>query len=443
MHAVLDRYIEAGQQGYHHFVRTQSGPARLALLDAMQAADEAATALPIDSDTSDYNFSTLDEVVPFVGAVTQLEATLTEITDASHPEFEGEEEQQFAELFDRGIEAYFPEGIAWSEKARLFELAQLGNTNPPKGHTKADNRPIYEARADFIEGLTGKRFELFDSYQGIHVSEILQAAVWLYGDSDETVQQRGWTITPRDVFTPNLDLMRFSAARLEATATQLAELTGMPIEKVFSAHRGLYRFSQHREVVAGEMRAYKAMGIDTLIARRPDILDYPIKIIREKERAYMKMGIPLSTIRSHEKFYVYRPETIQGRIDTFQETLEHFADYLDPEEATLLMQEFKRRARVIIDCGEDKIKTMTRLIRLYGNAIHWDNAINEPQPNQKSPPQVSMLLNLARVSTAKLTAHMAANPEDNIFIAARRLVNAQKKTAKQRRQKADQAKSMK
>lgn len=120
-------YQEAMATGYSRYIRAAEGPARVALLHAMNQADVLAGDGLLELDTTETYTRQREETLLYAAASPVNQAIEhPDITQESAQE--DTEQEQFIELFERGIEAFYPEGLPVTEKARLFDLAQLANT---------------------------------------------------------------------------------------------------------------------------------------------------------------------------------------------------------------------------------------------------------------------------------------------------------------------------
>lgn len=351
---------------------------------------------------------------------------------------EQEQSDLFIENFEHGIDAFFPEGLTAPEKAQLFDTYALASQRP-NGRTDV-NKTIYEARAQIIEQLIDKRFESLEAYHGINVSDVFAMAGWLYGHSEEEVATRGWSVDPVTVYKPNPGLLHIKPNVLQTSAEGLAQDTGMSMSDVLTrAHRGLYRYAQNPQLVQAEISEHRARGTLKQILQRPDILNYPLHVLEQKEADYVAMGIPLDDVRANGKFYVYRTERIEGRIKLLGQSLTEF-DCLTSQDHAVLMDRFVTTPRLVLDCGEKKIQTIVELVTRYASVSQWVQALHElGQHRQGDTPQGAVLYYFGRVNTEKLQATMQADPKQNIFLVARDLVNgpkAEQKRAREARRKA-------
>jgi hypothetical protein len=357
-----------------------------------------------------------------------IESTEPVATDAREPTSEAE---QFIARFDSGIDAFFPEGIAITERMTLFDLAITGRRHP-NGH-KHENAEIYQAREEFIAKLTGKRLAGHESYHGISLDEMLKTAAWLHGRSDAEAIERGWSLEPRGVFAANLSILRRSQTEIDTDSSELSQLAGISQPDVLAkASRGLYRFGYQREQMVQEMEQMAEIGIFGHIQKRPDLLNFPITEILKIEARYVEMGIPVDIVRKQPKLYVYKPSRIAERVAAFV----GLADLLAPaneDEKTRLKVELTTTPRLLVDNSAGKIERYRKLLEQYATPRAWEDVVAESHPLADGKPRQSALNNLLRADLDELTQYMRDNPTDNIFVAARKIVNAKKLAYKKAR----------
>lgn len=426
-------YQDAQRAGFDQYARIAVSPARTALFESIELAHRLSLSLvEQDADTT-FNRGREDGFLIAAGNVVQF--ALDQLGEEAQ-----ETRETFIATFEGGAEAFFPEGLTPPEKAQLYDTYVLA-TRRPDGRADV-NQTIYEARAQIIERLIGKRFESLDAYHGINICDLFEVAGWLYGENDEAVGARGWTVDPIDVFKPNPGLLHVKPEALRAGAEELAGYSGVPIADILvQSHRGLYRYAQNPTAMQAEIDAHRDRGTIEQIRRRPDILNYPLAVLKKKEAAYTAMGIPLEAVRANGKFYVYRPERIQDRIDTLTSVIAGY-DCLTEEDRTVLLERFITTPRLILDCGADKIKAIGALVSAHAQPEHWHQAMELlGQHRQGDTPQGAALFYLGRVSTTRLKTAMQANPDSNIFILARDLVNkpkAEQKRVRRARKKGNE-----
>jgi hypothetical protein len=344
------------------------------------------------------------------------------------------EREVFIDHFEEGVDAFFPEGLLHSEKAELFSLAWIARQKPNGDKTRRDF--IINARKDLIEAFIGRRYDNEEAYHGVAIQDVLETASWLRNGTRRSIFAGGdWQpIDPAEFFRLNPSLLKYGQEQIAHAAEKLRVLSRCPLDKLLaSAQRGIYRCITKPERVEEELSEMQELGLLPLVTRRPDILNYPLAVLKDKEDAYVAMGIPLETVRSEAKFYVYKPETIQGRINLVRQGLAMAEPYLDKDEAELLLAEFCANSRFVLDCGTPKITAVGDLIKKYARPTDWAEVRGMRDPDNPRSIYLSVLTAFARTRVAIIEEAMEENPEDNIFLKARAIVNQVKARQKRTR----------
>lgn len=271
-----------------------------------------------------------------------------------------------------------------------------------------------------------------ESYHGISTTNALRTAIWLYGESDEAAIERGWSIEPRIVLAPNLSVLRLTPGELDKASTELAAAADITqTEVLLRATRGLYRFSYQADAMRDELQEMQELGIKSHIQKRPDLLNYPLGVILANEQAYVDMGIALADVRRHYKLYVYKPERIEARLDAFRSLTAAISPELPAQELEATIEEICQKPRLLVDNSERRLATYTRLVERFGSLPGWRALTEDPYPQAKGAPRQAALNNLLRADIDELHATMEVDPSQNIFVAARHIVNARKLAYKQ------------
>lgn len=336
------------------------------------------------------------------------------------------ERQRLIDSFDKGIDAFFPEGISTSYRTELFILADTAYGRP-NGKSE-ENTVIYESRKKLIFELLEKTYDSQKFYHGVSVVDLFETADWLYGGSEDQHEQQGWSIDPRLPYQLNPQLLRYDKETIQSTSTSFSEHVGIPVPTLLtSAARGNYRYLQSPEAVQQEIIKLKELGIDNAaLKRRPDILNYPLKVLQQKEKDYIAMGVPKAVVRSTEKFFVYKTETIKERIDlldVFIDKLE--STVLDKESAELAKQTVRENKSLMLEFGKDRIKSNTGLVLQYAHDYNWNEAVEEASILTNDALK-SVIYNMLKAKPDELKKYMELNPNENIYRVARKLVHKSK-----------------
>lgn len=419
---MLDKPQQVLDEGYKTYLRIPDGLGRLTLGDTITEVEIVADAIAKKPERTCDDYAALEVGARVLGVSIELARISTDTVE--HTNDPTQETEQFIEIFERGIDAFYPEGTTYEQRMRLFDLARKGNQ---KAGPSIPAATVHAARADFIEALVGVRYDSPRTYRGANIANILQNAAWMRQDvaTDDHAPKQA-TTDPSIVLRLNPPLMFMATERLTQATEGLAGATGISQKTLLErASRAVYKYSQDPDTVATQIAGLKEMGIAHHLLARPDILNYPLPVIRRLETQYQAMGIPLDTIRGNAKFYVYKPERLRGRITAFEQELHGFGQYISAEQAAIMLEEFKSKSRIVVDCGERKIHSTADLIRTYATPAHWQEALTSMRHNDDRPPEAAVLFYLARVSYATLKAVMEADPSQNIFLAARQIKNAQ------------------
>ncbi len=415
------------QECYEAFLRTNSEQTQDELLRAMRLSEGILGLLTIQSPEH------VSEVPLSLGGLLVAREVVSdiEVQDAEP----SAERELFIQWFEKGIEAFQPEPILHSEKAELFALAWQAQQRP--NGDKAEKLRIINARADLIERLTGKRYESEETYHGISMLDIFQTAHWIRGGHPDGTMGEERAVDPVDVYALNPSLYKYSQEQIARSAQRLADSSGAPIDKILtSAHRGIYRGINNAQQIDTELAKMRELGILHHAKRRPDIFNYPLKVLLEKEDQYVAMGIPLEVIRSEAKFYVYKPETILDRIQLVDSALEAAAGYLSPQERQFIGQEFRSKPRLIIDCGRPKIAATIALIQQYATPRQWAEVRAQMKPDNPFSMYASILQAFGRLRLSVIETEFLASPDANLFLTARQIINAGKVEQARRRRSA-------
>lgn len=333
------------------------------------------------------------------------------------------EAQAYEASFQRGFEAFLPQGIDDGDASRirtLFDAAGRMET----GICAEDRTIAYDARRLLAEALIGKSYNN-EMLKGIVFDRMFDAAHWISGlGRGEGVR----TVDPALVFRLNPQLMKYSAQQIEGAVTKLQRSTNVSTDTLLvKGPKAIYLTIESPERMAKQLAELHDMGILRHVKKRPDILNYPPYVLRHKEREYHRMGIPMSVIMSEPKFYIYETETIAGRINAFRGLLRSMSAYMDPEDGDIMRAELLLQPRILIDCGRPKIKRVASLISTYAKPGQWQDAKDSAASHARSP-QTSMMMAFARTNPDNIEAAMSEDPQQNIFELVRRLVNEKKKT---------------
>jgi hypothetical protein len=412
------------KRSFEVFSHTENPELQSEVMRLMHLADKLGVAALESS--AEICASQQDEILSGIGGVLLTELEQIEVSESL---VEDEQRETLIKNFEGSMDIFFPEGIALSEKAKLFSLTTQAATCPDKNSKKQDNESIYEARAELIEALIGKRYGDSNFYKGISVNEIFETAQWMYGGTEDEYQERGWSIDPVEAFKLNPQFLRYNKDKLEHATNSLADKIGVPVEKILtSAHRGIYRYINAPEKVEAEIDTLLEMGFTpAYFKRRPDLLNYPLKVIIERENALVAMGISLDVVRSNEKFYLYKPETIKERIDTIQQYITKLSEnIISTEEAEIMMSQYLSRKSFLLDYGKDRIKTNLNIVMHYAQPVHWIEALRDAQVEDLNAKIGSILYNVLKVKPNDISQALENAPTKNVFTVARKIVNKNK-----------------
>lgn len=424
-HGVECQYFDVMSQSYDVYIRMADGPARIALLGVIDAAEDLLTGLPLVGPTH-------SSEIPLFGVAAGMGRLALDIAQSSG-RAEVQPTENFIQIFERGIDAFFSEGISTGDKARLFDLAMQASQKPAP--SKADNEALYQARSDIIFALFGKRLTGMRSYQGVNIEDMFKTAAWLHGETHEVVHERGWSLDPKVILGQNLSLLRRSPEQLDKASTELADIAEVTQKDILEhAGRALYRYGHQAELMRHEIREMAEMGTLELVKKRPDILNYPVKVQLEVEDAYVSMGMDRTEVRKHAKLYVYKPETIKDRLHEIEKCIAAIDAHLDPTEIEKTVQEILSTPALLIEYGKARIMQRAQLVAQYASQSDWHEVVDNPHTNAADAPRRAALANVLRAKEADLKAALEAEPEVNIFIAARTIVN-QNKTKRPSRHK--------
>lgn len=418
LRGVEHQYAYSMADGYARYTHLNEESAKRELLDAMTQAEQYATEVRSSEDLSDPMVQN-----GLVAGAFIVRHAIERLPETPPPTEEGE---AFIDLFDAAMEAFFSGEISFVERARLFDMAQQASL-PPNGR-KDRNQRIYQARANFVAAVFDKRAEGSAAYQGISIPNFLETATWLYGTSDEAAQERGWSLEPqKSVLKQNLALLRRSRGELDEDSQALAEAAGISQQAVLEyASRALHRFVYRKDQVEQDLEHMRETGILTHVKRRPDILNYPYRVIVEHEDAYVNMGIDRELVRSQPKLYVYNPATIQQRFETIVQLVEHVTTG-EKSEIESTIQEVLATPRILIETSERRAQQQLAIFAQFGHPEDWADVVHYPHPNAQGAPRQAVLNNLFRAGKELMTV-MQSDPAQNIFVVARQIVHRHKRS---------------
>lgn len=425
----MENYGENGngnfsKRSFEVYSHTENPELQSEVMRLMHLADKLGIAA-LESST-EICASQQDEILSGIGGVLLTELDQINVSESV---VEDEQRETLVKNFESSMDIFFPEGIALAEKAKLFSLTTRASTCPDRNGTKQDNKNIYEARAELIEALIGKRYGDSNFYKGISVNEIFETAQWMHGGTEEEYQERGWSVDPVEAFKLNPQFLRYNKDKLEHATTSLADKIGVPVEKILtSAHRGIYRYINAPEKVEAEIDTLLEMGFKPdYFKRRPDILNYPLRVFVEREDALVAMRISLDVIRSNEKFYLYKPETIKERIDTIQQYVTKLNEnIISTEEAEIMMSQYLSRKSFLLDYGKDRIKSNMNIVMHYAQPVHWIEALRDAQVEGNEAKIGAILYNVLKVKPDDLSQALENTPTKNVFTVARKIINKNK-----------------
>lgn len=403
-------------QYFEHFQRSVTAETQEVWLRGIRLTEGMLGIIdPVDPDAS---------VSSKLGAL--LSRELVELTPVEEVEVDVEREV-FISRFTAGINAFFPEGLPNSRKAELFSTALIAQQKP--NGRKEQREEVITARADLIEALIGKRYDNEETYHGVGIVDLFEAASWMRGLDDHQLD-RTWSVDPKDVYSVNPQLLRYSHEQLKFSADRLVALSGASIDQILTkAQRGVYRYLNNSAKMAGDIEGLAKHDLLRHVQKRPDILNYPLDVLLKKEKEYVAMGIPLDAVRSSAKFYVYRTETIRDRIAAIDESLELFASHLSAEEVSHIRQIILARPRLIVDCGRPKIEGIRQLILDFGTPEQWNTTIRQNQsPKHDTDPIANLLMGFGRLPVAEVRAEMEELPGQNLFATVRSAYNRKRAT---------------
>ncbi len=228
---------------------------------------------------------------------------------------------------------------------------------------------------------------------------------------------------PVKMFARNRKTLFMTPEYFRNVTKEVVARTGVkPADLVQKASKVYTRYIRTKDELIELMEWLKDRDMLDIVRQCPEILEYSKPAIIGREKAYEAMGISIDQLKSNKRLYLTKPESLQKKLRLIGFASERLGVASEP-----LVNGFLERPNALRSMGNDKIKTIVRLIARGSVNNGFQDTLDQISLQKKVTNPYSALLRMFTDCCLE-DLQKAVNDGEDIFLAVRRIKNSNQST---------------